>query len=68
MPWVEFTSDFDWFVPRLRGRVLIAYRTGMRSLVSRDCAATAIAGGKARAIERRPDGEQSEPRTVSEID
>ena len=58
MPWVEFDADHDfWF----RKKALIAYRKGMRELVSQACAREAIAGGKAHVIER-PQKEQNAKR------
>lgn len=44
MPWLRFTSDFDWS-PRYG--VTIAYLKGMELSVTRRCAEAAIAAKKA---------------------
>jgi hypothetical protein len=45
MPWVVFTADHDW---RVKPHVMIAYKAGMKCLVTSRCATEAIAKGKAR--------------------
>lgn len=55
MPWVEFSRDFDWSPPSLRGRVTIAYRAGMRLLVTTPCALAAEAAGKGAVIPKPKD-------------
>jgi len=47
VPWVLFTSDFDWRPPEKKGRVTIAYKAGMKIFVRATCAADAIAAGAA---------------------
>lgn len=64
MPWVRFGGDFDWSPPRYGGRWGTLYRTGMVQLVTRDCAAAALAAGKAERV-GRPDN--PEPPAVSTI-
>lgn len=49
MPWVRFTKAFDW---QPRHNYIVAYEAGSEVLVSGRCAETAIAKGKAIAIER----------------
>lgn len=50
MPWVRFTELYDYRVPGKR--VLIAYKPGRATLVTRDCAEKAIAAGKAVSASR----------------
>lgn len=50
MPWVRFTSDFDWSPPEKPGRITIAYKSGMQVLVRRLCAQAAVAAGAAQTI------------------
>ena len=52
--WVRFTSDFDFVPAVLRGRVAIAYKTGMRLNVTRECADAALASGKAEKSSKEP--------------
>lgn len=43
MPWVRFTADYDYHVP---GKpVVIAYKAGMKLLVTTPCSEAAIAKG-----------------------
>lgn len=51
--WVRFTGDFDFSPAALGGRSTTAYRAGMELNVTRECAAQAIAAGKAKAA-RKP--------------
>lgn len=51
MAWVRFLEDYN-FRPPEKPRVRIAYKAGMALLVRQICAKTAIAEGKAVAIER----------------
>lgn len=51
MPWVLFTGSFDW-VPPLAPMTAVAYRCGMRLLVTTPCAQAAIAAGKAEPSSR----------------
>lgn len=51
MPWVHFRADFDW---KPKPSVTHGYRAGMVCLVTRACAAHAIAGDKAETA-KRPD-------------
>lgn len=51
MPWVRFTSDFD-FRPPERRRVRIAYKAGMVLFVRRCCATLAFEKGRAVPSER----------------
>lgn len=44
--WVEFTANFN-FVPNAERRTAVAYKKGMRERVTAECAAAAIAAGKA---------------------
>lgn len=44
MPWIRFTSDFDF---RPRPQVTIAYKAGMHLLVTTACADLAVAKGRA---------------------
>ena len=44
MPWVRFTAPFDWH-PKVG--VIFAYQAGQVKLVTRRCAAEALAAGKA---------------------
>jgi hypothetical protein len=50
MPWVRFLSDFDW---KPKPPVTVGYLAGTTELVTRDCAADALAAGKA-ITSRRP--------------
>jgi len=52
MPWVRFTDDFNWHVPRYKGRVTVAFKKGTTKFVTRAAAAEAVAKGKAEPIER----------------
>lgn len=52
MTWIRVLSDFDW---KPRQPVTIAFRTGDVRKVTRDCAAKAIAAGKAEPTKRPPD-------------
>ncbi|WP_374833909.1 hypothetical protein [Paenochrobactrum pullorum] len=47
MPWLRFTSDFDWS-PRYG--VTIAYLAGMEMSVTRRCAEAAMKAGKAEKL------------------
>jgi hypothetical protein len=47
---VRFQADFDWSPPAHGGRVTTAYRAGDECTVTHDCAAAAIAAGKAIEI------------------
>ncbi len=51
MPWLLFTSDFD-FVPPEKPMVCVSYKRGMVQFVRRICATIALAQGKAVAAER----------------
>jgi hypothetical protein len=48
MPWLHFTADFDWRQPGFT----IAYKAGTTKNVTRDCAAAALAKGKAEPADR----------------
>lgn len=50
MPWVRFTTPF---VFKPKPNVAVAYKAGSEYLVKQDCAAAAIAAGKAVKITRR---------------
>lgn len=50
MPWIAFTRDFDWSPPEKKGRVSIAYKSGMTLFVRRTCAEEAIAAGAAEPV------------------
>lgn len=57
MPRVLFLEDFDY---KPKPQVTIAYRKGTEKLVKADCAAKAIAAGKAEEVPhqaRRDNGE-----------
>lgn len=63
MPWLAFTADFDFSPVAHGGRVTIAFKAGMRMLVTRECAEAAIAAGKAkRTISPRKDPENGSGR------
>jgi hypothetical protein len=49
MPWVRFLADFDW---KPMPAVTVAYKANMVRLVTRDCAAVAVAAAKAINTER----------------
>lgn len=42
MPWVRFTSDFDW---KPAPQITVAYRAGTVMFVRRICAEAAVAAG-----------------------
>ncbi|MER2536032.1 MAG: hypothetical protein ABTQ31_12800 [Rhizobiaceae bacterium] len=63
MPWVRFTADFD-FKPK--PLVTIAYRAGHVLNVTSDCAAKAIAAGK--AVRMKKSGKSAEPVEVDDDD
>lgn len=48
MPWIEFTSDFDFSPSALGGRTTIAYKTGMVENVTSECAEQALAAKKGK--------------------
>ena len=50
MPWVRFTSAFDWKPTR---QVTIAYHEGQEVLVTTTCAAAAVNAGKAVRITKQ---------------
>lgn len=50
MPWVRFLTNFDW---KPKQQVTVGYLSSTTELVTRDCAAAAIAAGKA-TTSRRP--------------
>lgn len=52
MPWISFTSDFNWHPPAYKNRVTIAYKHGMVQLVTRVCADEACLAGKGHRIRR----------------
>lgn len=47
MAWVRFLADFDFSPAALKGRSTTAYKAGMVQNVTRECAAQALAAGKA---------------------
>ncbi|MGU3495928.1 hypothetical protein ACLBXM_17950 [Xanthobacteraceae bacterium A53D] len=47
MPWVSFTSDFDW---RPRRGLVMAYRAGTTALVTTPCAKAAKGKGAAVSV------------------
>ncbi len=49
MPWLRFIAPFDFSPAARGGRVTIAYPAGMVRNVTRECAALALAAGKAKA-------------------
>lgn len=49
MPWIEFIDDFTWRVPGER-LVLVDYKLGQQLHVTRACAESALAAGKARSL------------------
>lgn len=51
--WVRFIRDFDWYPPEKKGRIHIAYKSGMVTLVRRKCGEDAIAAGVATLSERK---------------
>jgi hypothetical protein len=50
MAWVRFLANFDFEPDARGGRVSLAYKAGQEVNVTRECAAKAIAAGKAKAI------------------
>ncbi len=52
MPWIRFSSDFNWHVPAYGGRVTVAFKMGTTKFVTRAAAAAAIAAGKAQPTAR----------------
>ena len=62
MPWVRFTSDFDFSPAALGGRYTKAYKAGTVDNVTRECADLALAAKKAvrtvRPKERGDDDDQ----------
>lgn len=50
MPWVKFSENFDWDVPKYKGTVTIAYKAGTTKLVTQDCADRAKALGKGKIV------------------
>ena len=50
MPWVCFTSNYDW--QPANARWMIAYKAGSIVLVKQEVAALAIKAGKAKLVER----------------
>lgn len=51
MPWLEFTSDFDFRIKKAPP-VIVSYRKGSRHLVKQACVDEALKQGKARIIAR----------------
>lgn len=49
MAWVRFTADFNW---KPKPQVTIAYRSGQIANVTRDCAAAAVAKGRAVRVQK----------------
>lgn len=49
MPWVKFTTRFDY---RVKHNVMISYKAGGTYLVKQECADLAIAAKKAALTER----------------
>lgn len=58
MPHVRFTADFDW---KPTPSSTIGYKSGMEKLVTRRCAAEAVAKGKAELTQRRRNGGGQSP-------
>lgn len=52
MPWIRFTEAFNWHVPKYKGRVTVSFKLGTTKFVTRDCAAKALAAGKAEPAQR----------------
>lgn len=52
MPWVRFTSNYDYRPSERRGRVTIAFKAGAVRFVRRECASRAIAAGRAEEVNR----------------
>lgn len=50
MPWVRFTSAFDWKPTR---QVTMAYRAGDEVLVTTPCANAAMKAGKAERLTKK---------------
>lgn len=48
MAWVTFVADFDFSPAARKGRVTIAYKSGMTTNVTTECANLALGTGKAR--------------------
>lgn len=53
MPWVRFTQNYD-HTPVAMPAVTVAYLAGMTRNVTRECAAKAIATGKA-TLSKKPE-------------
>lgn len=49
MPWVAFTSNFDW---AKGARQVVAYKAGMVQLVSQACRDAAVGAGSAKDTDR----------------
>jgi hypothetical protein len=67
MPWVKFSENFDWDVPRYNGSVTIAYKAGTTKLVTQGCADRAKALGKGKVVvnpKGRKNGSGTTPGTV----
>lgn len=48
MPWVTFVQDFDFSPKQKGGLVTIAYKSGTRCIVTRECARLAKRAGAAK--------------------
>lgn len=68
MPWVRFTADFDFHPPARRGRVVIAYKSGMILLVAQACADMAVTSGKATRTQRPYHGGKRERIEIPKTD
>lgn len=62
MPWVRFTGKFD-FTPAKQRLVTVAYKAGAVENVTRECADTAVAAGRAERTQdpRKAPADEAEP-------
>ena len=54
-PWIEFTADFDFSPAASKGASTVAYKAGMKSNVTRECAEKALAAKKAKEVKKDAD-------------
>lgn len=54
MPKLQFTDDFDFWPAASNGNVSVAYKKGTTQTVTAECAARALAAGKAKEVKPAP--------------